>query len=131
MSNFVIADFVCRLNVALRGHLKSIDVPNYKIIIELLTIFYKNGLISSFNIKSEVIRIFFKFYQNRIVFYSIKVISTPGHRVRWSLNELSYKYNAHAFGGFYIISTSKGLITSNDCLLGNRISGEILLKISV
>jgi ribosomal protein S8 len=82
MSNFIIAEFVCRLNVALKGHLKSIDVPNYKIIIELLIILYRNGLISSFSIKLKVIRVFLKFYQNRIVFYSLKVISTPGHRVR-------------------------------------------------
>jgi len=60
MCNFVIADFVCRLNVALRGHLKCIDVPNYKIIIELLIILYKNGLISSFNIRPKAIRVFFK-----------------------------------------------------------------------
>jgi len=131
MSNYIIADFVCRLNVALKGHLKSINVPNYKIIIELLTILYKNGLILNFFIRLKTIKVFFKFYQNRVVFYSIKVISTPGHRVRWSLNKLSLNYNAHAFGGFYIISTSKGLITSNDCLLGSRISGEILLKIYV
>jgi len=82
MSNYIIADFVCRLNVALKGHLKSINVPNYKIIIELLTILYKNGLILNFFIRLKTIKVFFKFYQNRVVFYSIKVISTPGHRVR-------------------------------------------------
>jgi ribosomal protein S8 len=82
MSNYVVADFVCRLNVALKGHLKSIDVPNYKIVVELLTILYKNGLILNFYIKLSKVRVFFKFYQNRIVFYKMEVISTPGHRVR-------------------------------------------------
>jgi hypothetical protein len=47
------------------------------------------------------------------------------------LSKLSTKFSASSFCGFYIISTNVGLITSNDCLLGKRISGEILLKVSV
>jgi ribosomal protein S8 len=65
------------------------------------------------------------------VFFDVKLISTPGKKVYWSLNKLSLKYNLNNFGGFYIISTSKGLITSHNCLLGNNLSGKILLKVYV
>jgi len=40
-------------------------------------------------------------------------------------------YRKHALSNFYIISTSKGLITSNDAILNKNISGEILCKIKI
>ena len=61
----------------------------------------------------------------------MKLVSTPGKKVYWSLNRLSLNYNINSFAGFYIISTSKGLFTSNTCLLGKNISGKILLKVFV
>jgi len=44
---------------------------------------------------------------------------------------LSLVYGKDKFSGFYILSTSKGILTSNDCLLGQGIGGEVLLKICV
>lgn len=44
---------------------------------------------------------------------------------------LSLVYSKNNFSGFYILSTSKGILTSNDCLLGQRIGGEVLLKICI
>jgi hypothetical protein len=42
-----------------------------------------------------------------------------------------YKYNNKNFSGFYIISTSNGLFSSNTCLLQKHISGEILIKVEI
>jgi ribosomal protein S8 len=44
---------------------------------------------------------------------------------------LSKHYRKHAFSHFYIISTSRGLMTSNDALLCKNISGEILCRIKI
>jgi len=47
---------------------------------------------------------------------------------------LSKHYRKHAFSSFYIISTSRGLMTSNDALLGKNgknISGEVLCSIKI
>jgi hypothetical protein len=47
------------------------------------------------------------------------------------LNKLNCKFNYNNFSGFYIVSTQKGLYTSDYCLLQARISGEVLLKVEV
>jgi ribosomal protein S8 len=58
-------------------------------------------------------------------------VSKPGKRVYWTLTSLSKNYRKHALSSFYIISTSKGLLTSNEALLHKNISGEILCKIQI
>ena len=44
---------------------------------------------------------------------------------------MSLCYSAKGFGGMYVVSTPKGLLTSTECLLSSHISGEILLKLKV
>jgi small subunit ribosomal protein S8 len=132
MSNYILSDMVSRLKVATRNHFVSVKVKYTVLCLNVLNLLYKNGFI--YNIKivdNDQLIIFLKYYQNRPVFYSIDIISTPGKRVFWTLGKLSLKYSKLNFSGFYIISTSKGLVTSNDCLLGQSISGEVLLKINV
>lgn len=45
--------------------------------------------------------------------------------------KLMLKYSTNNFSGFYIISTSKGLLTSTECLLTSGVSGEVLLKVEI
>jgi ribosomal protein S8 len=81
MTNYIVADLISRLNVASKGHLKSIDVLNTKFSFNILDILYKNGLISRFFVFNSRIRVYFKYHQNRIVFYQLKLISRPGCKV--------------------------------------------------
>jgi ribosomal protein S8 len=131
MSNYIIGDLISRVKVGSKAHLISIKVLNTKISIKILDIFYENGLIRGYHINANSINVFLKYYKNRPVFFDVKLISTPGKKVYWSLNKLSLKYNLNTFCGFYIISTSKGLVTSHTSLLGKNLSGKILLKIYV
>ena len=131
MSNYIIGDLISRLKVGSKAHLISIRVLNTKISIKILDIFYENGLIRGYQINTNSIMVFLKYYKNRPVFFDVKLISTPGKKIYWSLNKLSLKYNLNNFCGFYIISTSKGLVTSHTCLLGKGLSGKILLKVYV
>jgi small subunit ribosomal protein S8 len=131
MINFILSDMISKLNIASKNRIVSIKVKNTKFCLNVLNILYKNGVIRNYYINEKFINIFLKYYQNRSVFYNIEVISRPGRRVFFSLNNLSLKYSFNNFSGFFIISTSKGIFTSNDCLLGYGISGEILLKINI
>jgi hypothetical protein len=47
------------------------------------------------------------------------------------MGRLSLNYHVGSFAGFFIISSSKGFITSNDALLSMRVSGEVLLEVGV
>jgi ribosomal protein S8 len=50
MVNYYLGDLVTRLNVASKNRLVSIRVQNTNYNIDLLTLFYNNGLISGFRI---------------------------------------------------------------------------------
>ena len=127
----MLGDLVCRLNVAARAHLKTIDVLNSKQGFSVLDILYKQGLIRGFVIKNDKIRVFLKYYENLPV-CKLVLVSKPSYRIYSSLPKLSLHYNnVTAFSGFYIISTNKGLLTSTDCLLNKAICGEVILKVII
>jgi ribosomal protein S8 len=44
---------------------------------------------------------------------------------------LSKHYKKYLLSTFYIISTSQGLLTSNEALLNKNISGEVLCRIKL
>jgi ribosomal protein S8 len=81
MSNYIIGDLISRLRVALNGHLSRIKVLNSKISLNILAIFYENGLICGYQIENQFIMVYLKYYKNLPVFLNIKLISTPGKKV--------------------------------------------------
>jgi small subunit ribosomal protein S8 len=132
MSNYSLGDMVSRLRVAAKARHKSVDVLTTNFSLNVLDLLYKNGVIRGFFIlNSGKTRIFLKYYQNKPVYFDMQLVSKPGHKVSWSLDTLSINYNLCTFAGFYIISTTKGLMTSTDCLLGAHISGLVLLKVYI
>jgi hypothetical protein len=44
---------------------------------------------------------------------------------------MSSYYSKENFSGFFIISSPMGFVTSNDCMLGRYIGGEVLVKVYV
>jgi len=97
MANFIIGDLISRIKVASKGHLKQINVLNTKISIDILDIFYKMGLIRGFKINLGYIEVYLKYYQNKPIFFDMKLISVPSKKVYWSLEKLSLKYNLNSF----------------------------------
>jgi len=127
------SDLISRLKVAYKTHLFSIKVLKNNLTINFLYLLYKLGLIRSFFIlqnQSEVL-VYLKYINKRPLIFDIKVISKPSKRVYWNLTVLSNNYKRHSLSTIYIVSTSKGLITSNDAILKDFVSGEILCKIKI
>lgn len=133
MTNFIFADLITRIRVGYKARLLSIKVLKNKLTINFLFLLYKIGLIRSFHIlrNERNILIYLKYKNTKPVIYSIDLISKPSRRIYWNLNVLSHNYRKYAFSTFYIISTSQGLITSNDAILHKNISGEILCRIQI
>src|SRR6185312_8983060 len=129
-TNHLISNLVTNINLGAKRRLRFIIVDLNNTSLNILNILYKHGAIRTFIVKNNKILIYYKYYLNRIA-VKISIISKPGNRVYLKLNRLAYLYNNHNFSGFYIISTQKGLFTSNYCLLDGRISGEILLKVEI
>lgn len=130
-SNFTLGDLVSRLNIASYKRLVSIKVLRTGFSLAILEVLWEQGVINGFSVQEDFILVFLKYRHFSPVLRELEIVSRPGKRVFWTLNRLSFNYKVSNFAGFFIISTSKGLITSSDCLLGLNVSGEILLKVSV
>jgi small subunit ribosomal protein S8 len=90
---------------------------------------YKIGYIRGFVVvDNKTITVLLKYINNKPVIRNIYVISTPGRRVYLKSNELKKQVNRKD-SGFYVISTSKGLITDEESVLFN-VGGEALIKIT-
>jgi ribosomal protein S8 len=131
--NFIIGDFISQWRVANLTRVKFATFHlNVRSILPIIHILYSNGVIRSYKyLGNNSVKVYFKYYQNILSAYKLNIISTPGHRVYWTLKELSNHFNQHHICGFYIISTKYGLKTSTDCLLHSHIGGEVLLKVEI
>jgi len=128
--NYVIANFVALLNIGLLRKLRFIRIPKIKIYLRLLAILYNSGLIRTLRIRLNYVEVFFKFKNGQPI-GKYTLISRPGKRCRWSLRALATNYNKNNFSGFYILSTQKGLMTSDYCLLQGHKGGEVLIKVEI
>ena len=128
MVNYMLGDFIARLNIAKQQHLKSIYVPNTKLIKEFLLLFIELGIIRDFTyIDNRFIEVTLKYKKRRPVFKKLKLISTPSKRVYVDLIKLA-KLRDRSTACIYILSTSHGLKMDFDCLFF-RISGQVMIKI--
>jgi len=129
--NYLIADFVSKLNLGIIRRLRFIKIPKLGIFLRLLVILYKQGVIRTFVIKQDHILVYFKYWRSQPICKRLILISKPSKRVYFNLSRLSIKYNNNNFSGFYIISCSKGLVTSEYCLLHGHSGGEVLIKVEI
>ena len=90
----------------------------------LISILYKEGLIQSFNFQNlnNKVFIYLRYYYNRVLLDSIKIISKPSNNKYLKLKDL-YKLNFKK--RLFIISTTKGLKSLLDCKI-NNLGGKLL-----
>ena len=129
--NHTLSDIAIRFMVSYRGYNKTVVLNKTSMSLKLVKLLYQQGLILSFNLNDDKIVVELKYNRGQPLWKSIKVVSTPGHRVYWNLRRLRLAYSSKNFGGVYIISTPRGLYTSTESLLSIHTVGEILLKIQL
>lgn len=133
MLNFFLADLISRIHVASCKFMYSVNVlysiSNLRILISL----NYEGFIEGFRVLKDCIVVYLKYnyLNNCMLFKNTKIVSTPGRRIYWNLIKLNKFYSYRNFSGIFLLSTNKGIITSTDALLKLRVSGEILLKLTV
>ena len=102
--------------------------PKTKLVVNLLNLLWNEGYILGYKVRTtnpNSLKIFFKYKQGDSVMKALKLISKPSHPKFYSLSQL-YKLNPKK--NLMILSTSKGLMTINECKRA-QISGELLLVI--
>jgi ribosomal protein S8 len=116
--------FLLTLKTCSLAKKESILIQYHKKNFDLLYILYKEGLIQSFNLTdfNKKIFIYLRYYYNRTLLNSIKIISKPSNNKYLKLKDL-YKLNYKK--KLFILSTSKGLKTLFDCKV-NNLGGKLL-----
>lgn len=128
-SNFILGDCIAGIKYGMRRNMRFWNIHKNKLAMKIMDLLYNQGVIRAYVINRNSISVYYKKANNRHLIRDISVVSTPGKRIYWQLNKLSKNYNYNEFAGFYIVSTQKGLVTSDYCILHENISGEILIKV--
>lgn len=128
--NDPIADFLTRIRNAGMARHESVSIPFSKIKESICELLKKQRLIAGFETteidatkKSLLVQL--KYYKEQPVVRKITRISKPGLR-----KYCNYKEMPRSIGGigFFIISTSKGLMTDAEART-NKLGGEIIFEI--
>jgi len=122
-----IADLLTRIRNANTAGLKYTTIPASKMKIEITKILEAEGLIRGFRLikddKQGKIKIAIKYTElGQPVIRGLVRVSKPGCRVYKGVDEFP---KIHSGLGFAIVSTSKGILTSNTAKL-EQVGGEVL-----
>lgn len=88
---------------------ETIFVDSNKLVLELLSLFYKEGIIQSFSVNNNSVCINLRYSFNKNIFKNLKIFSNSVDLKYFDLCKISTKQN------LIVISTTKGLLTDTDC----------------
>lgn len=126
---YLISNMASIIKVGSTAKHLDVTVQNSKLCINVLDVLYRLGYIRGFAIQNKrFIKVFLKYADNKPVIRNINVVSTPGRRIYLGYKALEADLKKKG-SGFYVISTSKGLLTDEESVMFGK-GGEVLLKIS-
>lgn len=127
MLNDFVSDVLSRLRNACMAKHKSVLVPASRLVSSILDVLKESGYIWEYSREKvgnhDYLNIRIKYYNGASVISTIKRISKPGCRVF-----TDYKLSDLNDPGTFIVSTSRGVISSSDAYK-NKIGGEVLCYI--
>lgn len=119
---------ISRITVGFLVKSKFVIVPNSRVVRGCILKLYQLGYVSSFKILSiRELVVWSKYKDNKSVIRRIVRISTGGKRIYFRIKDLR-KNNGNKFQGFYILSTSLGFLTEQECYFYNQ-GGEPLVLV--
>jgi small subunit ribosomal protein S8 len=129
-TNHAISALISSINNAGAVKKSAIKLPFNNVVGGVLRILLDEGFIASYEVYDErpnvkFVTISLKYVKGKHSIQEFKVVSTPGKRIYSSPKSLLPYYDSL---GFYIFSTSKGIITDNIARQLN-VGGEILCKV--
>lgn len=127
-----LADLLTRIRNGQKARLAYVEAPYSKLFEAVLQVLKEEGYITSFTrfeVRTNILRlkIKLKYFDNAAVIKSIDRISKPGKRIYYSVQDLQNNKFRNGLG-IIILSTSKGVISSNAAFHHN-IGGEVLCTV--
>jgi small subunit ribosomal protein S8 len=125
-----IADMLTRMRNAIRIKDEKVDIPASRMKVDIAKVLKEEGFIKSYKIikdkKQGILRVTLKYTaENNSVISGLKRISKPGRRVYIEKAKIP---NVMGGVGIAVITTSKGILTDNECRQ-EGIGGEVLCYI--
>ena len=124
--NHLISDSIARIK---NGYMKSyisVSIIKSKFIIKFIQSLENEGFIQGYVEEKHTLKVFLKYTpSSESVIKDFKVISTPGSRIYFGLNDLmDWKHKTNTFETL-ILSTTKGVFSDNEALK-QGVGGEVL-----
>lgn len=117
-------DFLIRLkNAALAGK-HDLSLPGTRQVVSIAKALEKEGYVSDVEKTDKEVTIHLSYKHKKPVLFGLKLVSRPGLRIYMDARRLSQKRGASVF----LVSTSKGLITSKEAAKKN-LGGEVIAEI--
>ena len=122
--NYPIGDFLVRIKNAVLARNREVVVEKTKLIVAVAKVLKKSGYLSDFQERKGEVIVRLAYRKKEPVILDMKLVSKPGLRVYKNVDELEKKRGPST----YIISTSKGILTSNEAIK-KRVGGEVIVEI--
>ncbi len=123
-TNYPIGDFLVRIKNAALARNNEVVVGKTKLIVAVARVLKNSGYLSDLREKGGDVIVQLAYRKKEPVILDIKLVSKPGLRVYKSVDELEKKKGPSV----YIISTSKGILTTNEAVK-KRVGGEVIAEI--
>jgi small subunit ribosomal protein S8 len=128
-----IADMLTRIRNGLTAGLKTVEIPNSKVKVEIARVLKEEGYIEDYGVGDNqpfpMINVTLKYYGDRRtrrpVITGIQRVSRPGRRVYKQRDNLPWVLSGM---GVAIVSTSQGVMTAQDARR-KGIGGEIICQV--
>lgn len=123
-------DMLIRIKNGYAIKLAQVNVSYSSLNIRILSLLLKLGYINSFTIiSSRVVCVKLSYYKNQPAIRYLNLLSKSSNKIYLGLSELSNKTLNLRQNGFFILSTSKGILTDVEALY-LKVGGEVLFEIN-
>lgn len=123
-TNYPVGDFLIKVKNTSMAKNKSLKVVASKQIEALAASLKKLGYLGDIKKEKKELILPLAFRNKRPVLIDLKLVSKPGLRVYWSVDEIADKKGPST----YIISTPKGILSAREAVK-QRTGGEVIAQI--
>jgi len=125
-----LAYLISAINNGIKSRTFSVNVPYSSLNYEVLELLLKCNLICSFSFQGNSFTVVLRYYNGQSVIKRLNLISRLKRHIYMDKSTLQNTTRTGNISGFYILSTSGGLVTHFESLnLESNLSGEVILRV--
>ena len=128
--NSQLASMLSRIQNGQLANMKKVLIESSRYISPILSVLYKEGLISGFTKKEDTpfskYEVYLKYYKGTPLINKLECIARPGKHTYKTARDLQKLIN---MSGIYLLSTVEGVLTDKEAIR-KGVGGKLLCKIS-